>query len=208
LALITICGHTFEEARLPEEPVILDAGSSGFGFTNEMFRLRPAARVIALDPIAERRKEKPGEQFHFMQRALVGHSNPQVPFVEGGTGSHVAEKGKLVTACISIQALMRWFEVHHWDLVKLDVEGSEFPILENWPGPIASQISVEFHDYLDPAKWGPDYFSDLWKKLPCYRAIQHEATSQRPGVGHWDTLLECIHEVDRTHSTDRPRLPG
>ena len=77
-------------------------------------------------------------------------------------------------------------------VVKLDCEGSEFGILENWPHRMADQISVEFHDYLDRARWKDKYFADLFAgPLKDYRVVQHELTPVGPGntMGHWDSLL-------------------
>jgi hypothetical protein len=79
----------------------------------------------------------------------------------------------------------------HFDLIKLDCEASEFPILENWPGPIATQISVEFHDYVHKSKWDAAYFARLFESLGRfgYRVIQHEEFELGGGWGHWDSLL-------------------
>jgi len=94
--------------------------------------------------------------------------------------------------CISILELMNCCQVFHFDLIKLDCEGSEFQILEKWPQHhygIARQISVEFHDGTPS---GPNrteiYYADLFAKLG-YRVIQHEVTKQGDWIGHWDTVL-------------------
>jgi hypothetical protein len=81
--------------------------------------------------------------------------------------------------------------VPHWDLVKLDCEASEFSILEHWPGPIATQISVEFHDYMHREKWGKMYFDGLFNyKLTDYEVVQHEDFAACDNaMGHWDSLL-------------------
>ena len=91
--------------------------------------------------------------------------------------------------CIDIQTLMRYCKVNRWDLVKLDCEGSEFAILENWPGAIARQISVEFHDGADPANRTDRYFELLAAKLPDYDWVKHEKFKQGAWWGHWDSLI-------------------
>jgi len=91
--------------------------------------------------------------------------------------------------CMTIGELMLAENVKRFDAVKLDCEGSEFGILENWPGPIAAQISVEFHDWCDPEHRSEIYYDFLWKKLPWYRVVRHDLSKQGTGVGHWDTLL-------------------
>ncbi len=94
--------------------------------------------------------------------------------------------------CITLPALMEKHKVDFWDVVKLDCEGSEFGILENWPGPVAEQISIEFHDWTGP--WchhvEGDYYERLFAgPLKDYEVVQHELSRQGEGVGHWDSLL-------------------
>jgi methyltransferase family protein len=87
---------------------------------------------------------------------------------------------------------MRDYRVDHWDLIKLDCEGSEFGILENWPGPVARQISVEFHDWTGPwaERAAGDYYERLFAgPLKDYEVVQHELSKQGEGIGHWDSLL-------------------
>ncbi len=88
---------------------------------------------------------------------------------------------------------MKVLDVTYWDLVKLDCEGSEFEILENWPGRIATQISVEFHDGADAAR-DDAYFETLFAKLPDYEIVQHEKFKQGAWIGHWDSLLRLRDE--------------
>jgi hypothetical protein len=81
-------------------------------------------------------------------------------------------------------------------VVKLDCEGEEFSILENWPGPIATQISVEFHDFTGPRRALVDegyYENKLWPHLcQWYKVVKHDWVDLRgePAYcGHWDSLL-------------------
>jgi len=200
--LRNLSGHTVDVDRLPERPVVLDVGARGFDFSNDILNLRPDARIIALDPDPDiERLDDP--RISFMHVALVHDRLKKISRYASystGEGNMLLEAdsyydAKIITVdCVTIQELMQWTNVAHWDLVKLDCEGSEFDILANWPGPIADQISVEFHDG-HPEEKGPHrdkwstYFFDLFERKLPMKVIQHELFKQGAWYGHWDSLL-------------------
>lgn len=136
----------------------------------------------------------------FIQTALVGDQRKRVKYADYSTG-----EGNFVTdlesyydarildiSCTNIKHLMAFSSIEHFDVVKLDCEGSEFGILENWPGPIATQISVEFHDSGYTPGYGPDYdYKPMFERLKGfgYKIVQHELSKQGDGTAHWDSLL-------------------
>jgi FkbM family methyltransferase len=200
MKLKTLASHTVNLDRLPDPPVVLDVGCRWFDFTHAVLAERPKASIYALDPARDVVMETTlGNNVHFLRRALVGAGQPtEQRFAHYSTGEgdflttlpkfHDAEFYQVET--VNISQLMTQFHIEHFDLVKLDCESSEFGILETWPGPIATQISVEFHDWDKPRYRATNYFDELWRKLPWYKVVQHELSRQGDGVGHWDTLLE------------------
>ena len=208
--LQALASHTVDLDLLPSEPLVLDVGCRWFDFTNAVQIRRKAARIIAIDPARDvipplmnlRGALAP---FEFLNCALVGDPRPFQQLAHFSTGegdfltnqSHFAGWDKqpdiYEVPCVRIGELMTGQNIDHFDLVKLDCEGSEFGILENWPGPIATQISVEFHDWDKPQYRSESYFNTLWARLPWYRVVQHELSKQGTGVGHWDTLLVLRH---------------
>ncbi len=203
--LRALSGHTVDLDRLPSHPVVLDVGCRGFDFTADILALRPGARIVAIDPdpIIERPDWLP-VRCNFLKLALVHDKRDTSGYASysTGEGNMLTDLDKyydakmLTVGCDNIVSVMDSVKVTHWDLVKLDCEGSEFDILANWPGPIADQISVEFHDGHPTKEYGPHreqrdrYFADLWlRSLKDYRIIQHEISKQGEWYGHWDTLL-------------------
>lgn len=197
--LQSIDGHTFDAERLPDRAAVLDVGCRGFGFTKYIRKLRPQALIYALDPGPD--IKDPGGLCYFARLALVGDNRTTSKYADYSTGegnflkanSEPYYDARIIDVdCINITELMR-FTRPHWDLVKLDCEGSEFQILEMWPGPIADQISVEFHDFDRREQYGDAYYESLFARLAGfgYRVVQHELSdiSGRGAVGHWDTLL-------------------
>lgn len=194
--ILNIAQHSFELDRLPERPWVLDVGSRALAFTNGMRALRPGAFIFAMEP--DPTIETTAGCF-LIRKALVGDDRTESRYASYSTGEgnfltdaesyHDAEM--FTVSCINIEKLMAWLSRPHWDLVKLDCEGSEFQILENWPGPIATQISVEFHDWDRRDRYPESYYYRLFAQLGQmgYRVVQHELSVQGVGCGHWDTLL-------------------
>ncbi len=159
------------------------------------------------DPIIERPDWLP-VRCNFLKLALVHDNRDTSGYASYSTGEGnmltdleaYYDANMLTVDCVDIVTLMDREGVTHWDLVKLDCEGSEFDILANWPGPIADQISVEFHDGHPEMfgehrmEWG-EKLDGIWKHLcvGCepigYKVIQHEMSKQGEWYGHWDTLL-------------------
>jgi hypothetical protein len=80
--------------------------------------------------------------------------------------------------------------VHHWDLIKLDIEGEEYKILERATHPMATQVSVEFHEHTDK-RIGRDKLDDLLNRLSQFYYINNRVWESRHGAGfnYWDILL-------------------
>lgn len=78
--------------------------------------------------------------------------------------------------CADIRSIMLAFGVRIFDAVKLDIEGAEYQVLKAWPGPIAKQISVEFH---------PHFCKD--KDL---------ISAARAQLDKWYTCVENKEEID------------
>jgi hypothetical protein len=213
-------GHTLDLDRLPEKPLVLDVGCRGFGFARDVLDERPEARIICLDP--DPTIKAPAEpRIQYLHMALVGGKTSISGYV---STTHVADGGANflvpleemrrdkyrhaevgwdftdvvleVVSCINIQGLLGYIGALKFDAVKLDCEGSEFGILENWPGPVADQISVEFHDFTGPRREKVDagyYEIALWPYLfQWYKIARHDwmDLDGRPEhLGHWDSLL-------------------
>jgi FkbM family methyltransferase len=198
--------HTIDIDLLPEEPLVLDVGCRGFAFDREILALRPKARIIALDPDPE--IEHPLEkEIIFMHKALTEKVVDRVVWQGPGDGAYIVGNGdphdsgyrwpinpNQIHAEVQNTTMYRLLAEYgpHFDVVKLDCEGSEFGILEAWPGPFVKQISVEFHDFVDRRRWNGDYFENLFAgPLHDYNVVLFGLTPMGPGnhMGHWDSLL-------------------
>ena len=206
--LQSLASHTIDVDLLPETPVVLDVGCRWFDFSTAMIAHRPKARIIAMDPSSDVTLDdgslplKNHKPFLFIDAALIGGDELDVWFGEGIAGDG---GGNLVVSTPAygdyrvrripsrnIGYIMQHTclgPIEHFDAVKLDCEGSEFGILENWPGPIATQISVEFHDWTGPWKQhGCDRAINRLQAMG-YKTVQHALSKQGTGLGHWDSLF-------------------
>jgi len=190
--------HTIDVGLLPESPVVLDVGARGFAFVRDILALRPKALVVAMEPDPDV-QDPDIVGCEFIHKALVHHEDCVRKYAAFSTGEgnflsdvDIHYASMKTVPCVSIYSVMEGLGIAHWDVVKLDCEGSEFDILRSWPGPIATQISVEFHDYQNRAKYDDAYFGDLFRgRLRDYKVVQHPLTGVGPGpsYGHWDSLL-------------------
>ncbi len=209
MKIVKLANHSVDLDLLSDIPTVLDVGCRGFDFTREILAIRPGARVIGMDPDVAilssyfRAKQNPEmDSFKLMSFALVGDQRKTARYASysTGEGNFLTDLATYYNAtftevpCMTISDLTygRWWLAKYWDLVKLDCEGSEFGILENWPGPIAQQISVEFHDSGYTPGYGPDYdYTPMFSRLAGfgYHVRQHERSKQGDGTGHWDSLI-------------------
>jgi FkbM family methyltransferase len=205
LNLHSIATHTVDLDLLPEVPRVLDAGCRDFDFTRGILELRPKAAILAIDADPDLPSPPPelARNIAVLRLALVGDSRERARYFRGSTGhgnflsdlDRYYDMQPVEVACVNMNDLLWGARTEQAgprfiDLVKLDIEGSEFQVLERWPGPVAKQISVEFHDW-DKPQYDKVYYHDLFGMLGKfgYRVVQHELSIQGTGCGHWDTLI-------------------
>lgn len=198
--IVTLESHSIDLSRLKRPLQVLDVGCRHFDFAAGIRYMNYGAHIVGMEPDREVEPDRLAVD-SFYRAALVGDDRTSERYCSFSTGegnylcpgAHHEEKAFLYTVpCMRITEIERPHEYKPWDIVKLDCEGSEFEILESWPGPIADQISVEFHDYKDQVTWNDAYFEKLFAKLAGfgYEVLQHPYTKVGAGVwGHWDTLL-------------------
>lgn len=197
--------HTVDMDLLPMAPTVLDVGCRGFAFDWELLSTHPLAVIFAYDP--DPSIKDPLEPRIRFENKAVTHLGGTVTWQGEGDGSYITKRSEddpgfrwnvcdeskaANVSSVTVPDIMKQYAIRHWDLVKLDCEGSEFGILESWPGPIAKQLSVEFHDCMGKERWHDAYFSKLFAgTLKDYRIVQHEQTPLGPAstMSYWDSLL-------------------
>lgn len=175
--------------EIPADAVVIDIGANSGAFSYACLR-RGAGTVVAFEPgpVAERCSKNCaefGDRFELIQRA-VWRSDEPVESLQlapshrerhsGSISAVLPSTGKAITAgAIDLDSVLRRFDQVH--ILKLDCEGSEYPILMTCSElHRVEHILGEYHHVNDA--WSmAGLTADLQKKgFEVYRVIEHEKT--------------------------------
>lgn len=151
-----IDGHIIDKSLLTKGGLILDAGCRGFTLHGS---LGDDYEYICFDPDDTiTRPDKLNINLHYL--AITAHGGPakycgwstgEGNIIYTGNAPNYAEFDKVV-ASITIPVLFAMYG--KFDLIKLDIEGSEYDVLLGIDFAPAKQISCEFHQSLGYNKYG------------------------------------------------------
>lgn len=187
--LLTVDNHSFREDLLIGAPV-LDAGSRGLRLA-KWFAAR-GHRVIALDAGEDEKAD--GIECHKV--ALIGarHAGGMVRLIrtDDPEARYIGPsdaQGDSVPS-VSLQVLSDAVKVIQWDLIKLNIEGSEYDILDEIDYPVARQIVFSFHEHTGRAR-GREECDRIIAKLSKWYDVHNQVWEQRYGCreNYWDVLL-------------------
>lgn len=135
----------------------------------------------------------------------LGGKETQIPYIKGGTASHVASNGNAMANIIDLDTYVYRNKINRVDLIKLDVEGSE---LESLMG--ARQAIVKWKPRLQVCLY--HNLNDLWtiplyiKKLkPNYKfSLRHHHVDGGSGyvnLDEWQTFLHRKYRFSTNYKT-------
>jgi FkbM family methyltransferase len=162
-ALPEICGHTFYRPPIGPGSVVVDLGAHQGAFSQAMIELYGSTHhaVEAVPQNCEEIPKLPGMYVH--NYAITDHEGPiRLNIAERPTpwGS-VQNLGQtyysdfVETAGIRLVTFLSHHRIGAIDLLKVDIEGEEFGLFETTDDETLksiAQITVEFHDFLNPEK--------------------------------------------------------
>lgn len=179
--MITIAEHTIEETLLPEKANILDIGCRGFLFADELVRLGHAVYPVDIDLL------HPCSMKYFI--AAIGGTDGECSIEFSGDPQATKKKAGTGVKMYTIKSFSEFVSVPFWDLIKMDIEGSEYEVIMTLTEPPAKQLSIEFHlhtgVYTDQEvlkmRW---HLEDLG-----YTPVLFEKTrAHGMGLNYWDSL--------------------
>lgn len=193
--LTVIDNHSVDLELLTPGGTILDVGSRGFEFAR--FFAARGHKVVAMDPGEE---SVDLERVIFLALALVPEGvdgagklvltgDPEARYVVPNHVKVDHTPWKAVS-CLSLVKVMRLCDVQEFDLMKLNMEGGEFDILDRLHAPVAKQVVVSFHEHTSRRR-GEVAINSLVQRLgKWYNVVRHEWDERYcAGRNAWDTVL-------------------
>ena len=197
--MITIGGHTFDEALLTNG-VIIDVGCRGFEFTNHFISDK---KVYAIDPdlsvfdlntmntysnridLNVAISDKAGTTTYYPngEATMIRQVDPDPTY------PHIEQKYSKTCKTITMDDLYK-ITGENVDVLKLDCEGAEYIILGETFKPIPKQITVEFHHHCVP-ELHKEKYTGIIERLSKDYTMHNSVWEQRHGCGFnwWDVLF-------------------
>lgn len=177
---------------------VVDAGARGFRFAKDL--AWRGCRVIAMDPDPEVTDPKylnidfvnaglfwpPMDAF--AERWLALTPDPEARF----TSVKIPDGRAIRVGMVSLQHVRKAMQIKTWplDVLKLNVEGDEYEILESMTEPVARQIVVSFHEHTARARGDADIERIVERLARWYTPVQHIKDSRYcAGENFWDSLF-------------------
>lgn len=182
--ITTIAEHSVDLDLLGAKARILDIGCRGMLFANHMRHLRHEVTAIDVDLL-------PGEDYtHCGIAGYTGHcsiernKDPQATkLVKRGRG-----EGRI--PCYTLEEFSRNAGVELWDLIKIDIEGSEYEVLISLTKPPARQLSIEFHLHTGIYTMAEMETMEAQLVKLGYDFVSHHQSEQHcAGLNYWDSLF-------------------
>lgn len=179
-----IAEHSVDLSLLPEKANILDLGCRGFLFFDELTRRGHYVAAIDVDKLDT---YKP-----YAQAAVTSVNGGYVDIVKSKDPQGTTVKQSSIPTDVrsyTINGLCGVFGIQFWDLIKIDIEGSEYEVIMSLTEPPAKQLSIESH--LHTGIYGDAQVKEMEDKLLSlgYFPVKHDKT-QAHGMGwnYWDSL--------------------
>ena len=202
--MITISEHTFNETLINKNGYVLDVGCINFLFSNEIKEY--CDNIICVDPNIN--ISNIPDNIIFENCALISGLEKEVDFYMYNDihGYSLIKKenewckllGNYKSKSMNLKSIMDKYNIKQFELIKFDIEGAEYDILNNIDWTISKQYSIEFHDFRFMNPYSPnnnEYYEKLFSTMLKYcDIIKHELT-HHPGFpnglgwNYWDSLF-------------------
>ena len=207
--IISISEHSIETDILTPGEWVMDFGC-GVDFTFSMKMIEMGMRVISIDPnpniintpqlenlFYERKALVTDESMEYIDLDVFNDTDAASIIKTDNDISFVRKENTIKVETTTIKKLMAKYKIDRLNVLKLDIEGSEYSVLMSIDSDISKQISVEFHDFRGMNPHYPNnekYYDELRLKLNNYTFVKHEIEQHlgipgESGKNYWDSLL-------------------
>lgn len=180
--VVCIAEHTVDLDLLPKQANILDLGCRGFAFTRAMRELGHHVWPVDIDELHE-------DQAYYQIAITDFDGLCGIQRTNDKQATHIKKIGDAVNA-YRLSTFSEKAGVQMWDLIKMDIEGSEHEVIMDLKTAPAKQLSIEFH--LHTGVYDRIKMEKMEQKLAFmgYHAMSHEISSQHgAGYNYWDSLF-------------------
>lgn len=174
--------HSYVPELLPSRAKILDLGCRGF-YISAFFGDKHDVVNVDVDDL----------DGVYIKKAITGRNGiATMQYMSGDPqATKVVSLGKGVQVeTITLDRLSEMCGVTLWDLIKMDIEGSELDVIMGLNRAPARQLSVEFH--LHTGAYGENEVKQMVGKLTSlgYKIHSHEKyPAHGCGPNYWDSLF-------------------
>ena len=202
--MIQIAEHTIKEDIINKSGWALDLGCIGFNFSSGIKNY--VDNVIGVDPNPS---IQPIPGIHFENLAVIPIDSDQSIYYNTYTDSQANSllmpmndicvfSGRTLVKTTTISKLMEKYGVKQFEVIKIDIEGGEYDLLNSLDFTISKQFSIEFHDFRNMNPYHPnneEYYSMLFTKLKEYCDVVQHTKTHHPGFSigmgfnYWDSLF-------------------
>ncbi len=157
-SLTRIRGHAISTWGLSSRSVVVDAGAHRGEFSRSLIaQFGCKCYLIEANPLLVEELCRENIFSGVLSAALAGADgrarffSRQNSEASGIIPTALPSVAEADVSVVSLEALMKHFKLDHIDVLKLDIEGSEFDLLEKTPESALAdleQVCVEFHDFM------------------------------------------------------------
>jgi FkbM family methyltransferase len=166
--IVNVQGH-FVVNSFGASPVIVDLGAGGGEFSKEMLRKCPHCRIFMVEPDPSSaqeltRKFKDQKNVEILEAAVGGKTidnckfylskNWQENSLHKSLVKEKEDQKEIMVRMVTLEDVFSLLNLETINLLKVDIEGAEWDIVQNLSKndfEKIHQISIEFHDFLDPS---------------------------------------------------------
>ena len=184
---------------IPEGSTVISAGvGEDISFDKEIIRLKNC-NVIGVDPTeksAKYMRENPQDNFQFIQKAL-SHTNEKIKIYKNHNPEWVSESILRSHNMVSddfyeaesttLSELLKQYP--NVSLIKMDIEGSEYELIDSLSELKVPQVCVEFHHFCSEKTW-----EDTKRCILKMGEIGYKRFLEKPNSQQKYTELTFIHD--------------
>lgn len=175
----TVHEHSYCPELLPANAIIADIGCRNFLWANHFRELGHTVHAVDIDDLEGGDYDQCAITNYTGFCGMVTNNDPQATKIGPGD----------LIPCYTLVDFMKMKEVKIYDLLKSDIEGSEYDMVMGLKKAPAKQISMEMHIHCGQTI---EQTADIYLKLISlgYKTIKHSMTSEHgAGLNYWDSLF-------------------